>query len=224
MGGVAPPALQVALDTVLLDQLGLMISQAVAGGADQIEVGTPLLKRYGTRVVTLARSFVPPEVPLYVDVKMIDFPNEELVPVLDAGATAVTAVAWSDDACLSVAHELTQARGADLYVSAMGYDPSLLAERALEIVALGIPNLVAHGAGLSAAAACAAALGQAEVLDGSVGARMSIGGGLGAANVAQVARYKPRTVIVGRSVTRADDVAAEVSLIKARLHEAGSWL
>jgi 3-keto-L-gulonate-6-phosphate decarboxylase len=140
------PQLQIAFDDATRPELFRGIAASIAGGADYVEIGTPLLKRYGCTVVQEVRRLVERSL-LYVDVKMIDFPHLELSEVLDAGADQVSALAFATDAALTEAVSLTKAYGGAIAVSTMGYPLPLLKGRLQQIQSLGLSTFIAHGAG-----------------------------------------------------------------------------
>src|SRR5205085_7520309 len=70
-GPVPTPRLQLALDFVDLHRAVKVAEEAVRGGVDWIEVGTPLLKAEGLRAVRTLRSRFP-DVPIVCDAKPMD--------------------------------------------------------------------------------------------------------------------------------------------------------
>jgi 3-hexulose-6-phosphate synthase/6-phospho-3-hexuloisomerase len=56
---MATPTLQVALDLLEIDRAVEIAEEAVRGGADWIEAGTPLIKSEGMQAVRTLRESVP---------------------------------------------------------------------------------------------------------------------------------------------------------------------
>jgi 3-keto-L-gulonate-6-phosphate decarboxylase len=214
--------LQVAFDAVAAPALRQSIEEAIVGGADSIEIGTPLLKHYGVAILEDARAYVPTHIPLYADVKMLDFARLELAPALDAGASEVTAVAFASDESLTDALSLANAFGAYLSVSTMNYPATMLGTRLAEIQSLGINRFVAHGAGTDLQAASCAALERARAIRALDGAELLIGGGFQPTNVHEVAPMLPATVIVGRGATTGRSVRRSVAAIRRALDAAAA--
>ena len=80
--------LQVALDFVDTSRALRCAKEAVAGGADLLEVGTPLLKAEGLEAVrALHREF--PKVPVVCDAKTMDAGRAEFETAAKAGASVV---------------------------------------------------------------------------------------------------------------------------------------
>jgi 3-hexulose-6-phosphate synthase/6-phospho-3-hexuloisomerase len=91
--------LQVALD-VLNEHRALQIAkEAIEGGADWLEAGTPLIKSGGMQIVRkLKQSFL--EVPLVADMKTIDVGSIEVEMAAKSGADIIGVLGVSDEATL----------------------------------------------------------------------------------------------------------------------------
>jgi 3-hexulose-6-phosphate synthase / 6-phospho-3-hexuloisomerase len=210
--------LQVAFDAVARPALERSVEEAIAGGADVIEIGTPLLKRYGVAILKEAREYLPAHIPLYADVKMLDFARLEMTPALRAGASEITALAYASDESLMDALRLATTFGAYLSVSTMNYPVSMLATRLSEIQELGINRFIAHGAGTDLQAASQQALERATEIRTLAGAvHLLIGGGFRPTNVHEVAQMLPATVIVGRSATTGRSIKTAVAVMRREL-------
>ena len=85
--------LQVAIDKA--ESLGVIAQ--VRGIADIIEIGTPLLKRFGIGAIATARELCP-DTPVLADTKTVDAGDLEAEMVLGAGARLMT-VLFLDLAC-----------------------------------------------------------------------------------------------------------------------------
>lgn len=215
--------LQVAFDDVAPSALGQAVEEAIAGGADVIEIGTPMLKRYGVTLLKKAREHLPARIPLYADVKMLDFASLELTPALRVGATEVTALVYASDESLTDALRLTTAFDAHLSVSTMNYPVTMLATRLSEIQALGINRFIAHGAGTDLQAASRQALERAREIRALAGtASLLIGGGFRANNMHEIAPMLPATIIVGRSATTGPSVETAVAAMRGALDAAAT--
>src|SRR2546429_6196661 len=93
------PVLQVALDPVHLKRGLLAAKEAVEGGADWIEAGTPLVKSEGMEVVRqLKKSF--PGKTIVADLKTMDTGAFEVEIAAKAGADVITVMGVTDDATI----------------------------------------------------------------------------------------------------------------------------
>ena len=80
--------LQIALDFMNLDRALQIAKEAVAGGVDWLEVGTPLIKSEGMHAVrTLRKEF--PDHTIVADMKIMDVGTIEVEMATKAGADVV---------------------------------------------------------------------------------------------------------------------------------------
>src|SRR5579863_8911759 len=90
------PVLQVALDFENLSRALGAAREAVDGGADWVEAGTPLIKSEGLEAVReLKRTF--PQQRIVADMKIMDTGAFEVEIAAKAGADLVTVLGASDD-------------------------------------------------------------------------------------------------------------------------------
>jgi 3-hexulose-6-phosphate synthase/6-phospho-3-hexuloisomerase len=80
--------LQVALDFVDLDRALNVAQEAIAGGADWLEAGTPLIKSEGLDAVRALRQKFP-DCTIVADMKIMDAGRIELEAAAKAGANIV---------------------------------------------------------------------------------------------------------------------------------------
>jgi len=88
--------LQVALDYVNLHRALKAAEEAVAGGADWLEAGTPLIKSEGMNCVRELHSRFP-RVPLVADLKVMDAGRIEMEAAAKAGAQQATVMGAATD-------------------------------------------------------------------------------------------------------------------------------
>src|SRR3989475_11356842 len=112
------PVLQVALDHMHLKRALLAAKEAVEGGADWLEAGTPLVKSEGIEAVRqLKKSF--PGKTIVADLKTMDTGAFEVEIAAKAGADVITVMGVTDDATI-----LEAVRAARRYGSKIMGDPS----------------------------------------------------------------------------------------------------
>ena len=85
----ARPRLQVALDFLMLSRATKAAEEAMAGGADLLEVGTPLLKSEGLDAVRRLHEHFG-GVPIVADTKTMDAGRAEMEMAAKAGAAYAT--------------------------------------------------------------------------------------------------------------------------------------
>jgi 3-hexulose-6-phosphate synthase/6-phospho-3-hexuloisomerase len=104
--------------------------EAVAGGADVLEVGTPLLKAEGLEAVRLLhREF--PTVPIVCDAKTMDAGRAEVEIAAKAGASIATVLGVASDQTVQECIEAGRNYGCKVYVDLLGHpDPVARAKQA----------------------------------------------------------------------------------------------
>ena len=112
------PVLQVALDFMHLKRAMLAAKEAVAGGADWVEAGTPLIKSEGVEVVRTLRKAFPDRV-IVADLKTMDTGALEVEIAAKAGANVVTVMGVTDDATIAEAVKAARRYGAKVMVDLM---------------------------------------------------------------------------------------------------------
>ncbi|MFI5415592.1 MAG: orotidine 5'-phosphate decarboxylase / HUMPS family protein, partial [Candidatus Lutacidiplasmatales archaeon] len=109
------PVLQVALDFENLSRAVQAATEAVAGGADWVEAGTPLIKSEGLDAVrALKKAF--PSHRVVADMKVMDTGSFEVEIAAKAGADLVTVLGTADDDTLADAVRGGQTFGAEVVV------------------------------------------------------------------------------------------------------------
>src|SRR5947208_15560168 len=109
------PVLQVALDHMHLKRALLAAKEAVDGGADWLEAGTPLVKSEGIEVVRqLKKSF--PGKTIVADLKTLDTGAFEVGIAAKAGADVITVMGVTDDATILEALRPAREYGAKIMV------------------------------------------------------------------------------------------------------------
>jgi len=132
------PVLQVALDFENLSRALEAAREAVDGGADWIEAGTPLIKSEGLNAVReLKRSF--PDRRIVADMKVMDTGAFEVELAAKAGADLVTVLGAADDDTIAEAVRGGELYGAEVVVDLLGVpDPVARAKRAAELGAAAV--------------------------------------------------------------------------------------
>src|SRR5438445_941726 len=135
------PVLQVALDHMHLKRALLAAKEAVEGGADWLEAGTPLVKSEGIEVVRqLKKSF--PGKTIVADLKTMDTGAFEVEIAAKAGADVVTVMGVTDDATILEAVKAARRYGAKIMVDLMRVSDKPARAKSLE--SLGVDYLNMH--------------------------------------------------------------------------------
>ncbi len=132
------PVLQVALDFENLSRALLAAREAVEGGADWVEAGTPLIKSEGLDAVReLKKAF--PDRRIVADLKVMDTGAFEVEIAAKAGADLVTILGAADDDTIADGVRGGELYGAEIVVDLLGVaDPVARAKRVAELGAAAV--------------------------------------------------------------------------------------
>ncbi len=211
------PVLQVALDMLELDRAVQIAREAVDGGADWVEAGTPLIKSEGTEAVRTLRALFPGH-EIVADMKVADTGALEVEMAAKAGASVVCILADADDAVISEA-----VRAADLYGVRLMADLINVRDpvtRARELEVLGVHIINAH-VGIDQQMLGRSSLSLLSMLKGAVAIPVAAAGGLDAVTAPQAVNGGADIVIAGGSITRSADATASARLIREAIDRPG---
>ncbi|MGE4275351.1 MAG: 3-hexulose-6-phosphate synthase, partial [Candidatus Methanomethylophilaceae archaeon] len=135
------PVLQVALDLMHAKRALTIAKESVEGGADWIEVGTPLLKSEGTDCIRMLRKEFPHR-KIVADTKTMDVGAFEVEIAVKAGADIITVMGLADDSTISEAVLAARKYGAEVMVDLMNVPDRV--QRAKEAEALGAAYVCLH--------------------------------------------------------------------------------
>ncbi|PRD57028.1 3-hexulose-6-phosphate synthase [Sphingobacterium gobiense] len=132
--------LQVAID-LLTTEAALELASKVAPYVDIIELGTPLIKAEGLKVVTAMKN-AHPEKLVFADMKTADTGALEAEIAFKAGADLVTVMGTVDDATIKGAVEAAKKYGKQVVVDTIGVKDRV--KRAKEVTAFGVAFVELH--------------------------------------------------------------------------------
>ena len=205
------PELVVALDISDIKK-AMELAKSITCETITLEVGTPLVKAGGVAAV---RSIVEEANgrPVHVDLKTIDFPEKELTPHLEIGISSVSMLAIATDEDIMRGLDFASSYDAMLWVSTLGYPPSLLDNRVAEISDLGVSSMIAHGMG-EPNQAFEDMIEKAKLIRTS-GKNISlcVGGGITMGNIDRLRSIGPSNIIIGRSIISSSNPNDEVDSI-----------
>ena len=212
-----PLLLQIAIDRA--ESLGVIAQ--VRGVADIIEIGTPLLKRFGIGAIATARELCP-DTPVLADTKTVDAGDLEAEMVLGAGARLMTVLSSTSPATHAAVGKVAARFGAFVVVDTITESgkPELLPAGAI------FPDAFAYVGVHSPTDTRIAGDRSIAHIDGVVGMRrrgfrVALAGGLGPETLDAVLEVEPEIVIVGSAITAADDPRRVATWIKDRLRNPG---
>jgi 3-hexulose-6-phosphate synthase len=217
MGRKRPLLLQVAIDKAE----SLSVIAQVRGLADIIEIGTPLLKRFGIGAIATARELCP-DTPILADTKTVDAGDLEAEMVLGAGARLMTVLSSTSPATHAAVGKVAARFGALVVVD------TITESGKLELLPIGttFPESFAY-VGVHSPTDMRVAGDRSTAHIDAVsdirrrGFRVALAGGLGPATLDAVLEAEPEIVIIGSAITGADDPRRVATWIKDRLRNPG---
>ena len=205
--------LQIALDRIPLDR-AIELTEAVAPYADWIEMGTSMIKGFGTAGLTEVVKAAG-DTPVLADLKTVDDVRFELTMAYDAGARSATVMGLAPGVTLDTAVQVAEERERELVVDLLGLTTeqiTALADRLPASVVLA-PHV---GKDLQATGARPTDL----LGPWAEGRRLAIAGGLTADDLPALRDVPGLRVVVGSAVTKADDpIGAAKALRRAATDE-----
>jgi 3-hexulose-6-phosphate synthase len=209
--------LQVAIDRP--EHLGVL--PLVRGVADIVEVGTPLLKRFGDGAIATARELCP-DTPVLADTKTVDAGDLEAEMVFGAGARLMTVLSSTSRATHAAVDRVAARFGALVVVDTIteAGKPELLPADA------AFPQSFAYVGVHSPTDARLAGDRSSSHIEAVAkmhrrGYRVALAGGLGPQTLDAVLEVEPEIVIVGSAITGADDPKGVARWIRDRLRNPG---
>jgi 3-hexulose-6-phosphate synthase len=209
--------LQVAIDKAE----SLSVIAQVRGIADIIEIGTPLLKRFGIGAIATARELCP-DTPILADTKTVDAGDLEAEMVFGAGARLMTVLSSTSPATHAAVGKVAARFGALVVVDTITESgkPELLPAGAI------FPESFAY-VGVHSPTDMRVAGDRSTAHINAVseirrrGFRVALAGGLGPETLDAVLAAEPEIVIIGSAITGADDPRRVAKWIKDRLRNPG---
>ena len=207
------PVLQVALDFENLSRALTAAREAVEGGADWVEAGTPLIKSEGLDAVReLKRAF--PQHRVVADLKVMDTGAFEVEIAAKAGADIVTVLGAADDDTIAEAVRGGELYGAEVMVDLLNVpDPVARAQR---VTQLGAAAVCWH-VGIDMQMQAKTPFEALETLARASPIPVAVAGGLTSESVAQATRAGAMILIVGGAITKSPDIVSATRAIRTAI-------
>lgn len=209
------PLVQVALDFVDLPRAIEVAREAVAGGADWIEAGTPLIKAEGLGAVRALKAEFPDKT-IVADMKTMDAGRTEVEYAAKAGAGVVGVLGAASDSTIKECAEAARNYGCKLIVDMIEVaDPVARAKRAQE---LGADYIGIHTA-IDQQMRGEAPFETLRAVAETVGIPVSVAGGINSETAAAAVDAGAGIVVVGGAIIKAVDAAAATAEIRRAVDE-----
>ncbi|MHC4970887.1 MAG: 3-hexulose-6-phosphate synthase [Planctomycetota bacterium] len=210
------PALQIALDFVDLHRALGVAEEAVRGGVDWIEVGTPLLKAEGLDAVRQLRAVYGSHT-IVCDTKTMDAGRAEMEAAAKAGANVATVLAAAADSTIRECIEAGRNYGVRVAVDLVNVpDPVRRAAQAAEWGAA----LVGVHCPIDQQMAGEDPFTVLREVAAAVQIPVSVAGGINSETAAAAVAAGASVVVVGGAISKAEDAEAATQQIK-RVMEKG---
>ena len=209
------PIVQVALDFVDLPRALEVAREAVAGGADWIEAGTPLIKAEGLNAVRALKAEFPDKV-IVADMKTMDAGRTEVEYAAKAGAGVVGVLGAASDSTIKECAEAARNYGCKLIVDMIEVaDPVARAKRAQALGAdyIGIHTAIDQQMRGESPFETLRAVAEAVVIP------VSVAGGINSETAAAAIDAGAGIVVVGGAIIKAVDAAAATAEIRRAVDE-----
>ncbi|MHB1411908.1 MAG: 3-hexulose-6-phosphate synthase [Thermoleophilia bacterium] len=205
-----PPILQLALDFLDLPRALAVADEAMRGGVDWLEAGTPLIKSEGLEAVReLKRRF--PAATIVADLKTMDAGRFEMESAAKAGASIAGVLGAASDATISECIEVGRNYGLQVIVDMIEVaDPVLRARQAEE---LGADFIGIHTA-IDQQMRGEAPLDLIQRVAAAVSVPLAVAGGINSETAAEAARAGAGIIIVGGAIIKAADAEAAARQIR----------
>ncbi|MDA8055222.1 MAG: orotidine 5'-phosphate decarboxylase [Thermoplasmatales archaeon] len=204
------PVLQVALDFENLHRALQVAKEAVEGGADWIEVGTPLIKSEGMQAIREIKKTFPNKL-IVADMKTADVGGFETELAAKSGAQIVTILGISDDPTITEAVKAGKKYGAEIMIDLLQVEN--VEERVKRLEKLGVKYFCEH-VGIDMQMIGKNPLKILERVVAVTNTPIAVAGGLNKESIPEVVKRGASIIIVGGAITKAPNVTEETASIK----------
>lgn len=209
------PLLQVALDLINAERAMVIASEAVKGGADWIEIGTPLLKSEGVHIIrSMKKQF--PHITLVADMKTMDTGSLETEIALKAGADIVSILAVADNSTIADAVKAAHTYGGAIMADLIGC--SDVTHRAKDLENLGVQYLCIH-VGIDEQMKGKTPHNLVKKIVNTTKLPVAVAGGINSETAAGLISAGALILIVGGAITKAPHVINATKTIKKAMME-----
>ena len=208
------PILQVALDFMILERALKAASEAVKGGANWLEAGTPLIKSAGMESVReLKKRF---KKPVVADLKTMDVGRIEVEMAAKSGADIITVLALADDETIRDSVESARKYGAKIMVDLINHpEPE---RRAKEVEDMGADYICVH-VGVDQQMHGENPLEILKRIAKVVNVPVAAAGGINSESAVDIVNRGAEIVIVGGAITKAPDIEEATRVIKEAIEK-----
>jgi len=211
--------LQVALDVLELKRAVEIGGESIEGGADWLEVGTPLIKSEGMHAIrTLRDAF--PDVKIIADMKTMDTGAIEVEMAAKSGASVVSILAVADNAVIEDAIKSARKYGVAIMVDLMNADDPV--RRAKELEGMGVDYVCVH-VGIDQQMRGMDTLNLLKKVSAELNTPLAVAGGVDAELASEAVNIGADVIIVGGNITRSAKVKESTKKIRESMDLGEEW-
>lgn len=195
------PILQVALDFLNLSRALKVAEEAVQGGVDWLEAGTPLIKSEGLDAIRELRQKFP-KVTIVADMKIMDVGRIETEAAAKAGANVVCVLAAASDSTIRECVEAGKNYGAKIEADLIEIPEKDLEKRAKTVEKLGVDYIGVH-CSIDEQMRGREPFSKLRKVARAVRVPVAVAGGINSETAALAVKAGAQIVIVGGAITKA---------------------
>jgi 3-hexulose-6-phosphate synthase/6-phospho-3-hexuloisomerase len=207
--------LQVALDILELRRALQIAQESIEGGADWIEVGTPLIKSEGMQAIRLMRDRFPDSI-IVADMKVADTGTLEVEMAAKAGANIVCILADADDSVIAESVRAARLYGIRIMADLINVRDPI--KRAPELEVMGVDIICAH-VGIDQQMIGKNSIDLLTSLSGLIHIPLAVAGGISAATAGEAVKCGADIVIIGGWIVRSAEVSQNTRKIRAEMDD-----
>ncbi|MGQ3684091.1 MAG: 3-hexulose-6-phosphate synthase [Candidatus Loosdrechtia sp.] len=205
---------QVALDFVDLHRAVKVAREAIEGGVDWLEIGTPLIKSEGMNAVRHFKQIFP-GIPLVADMKTMDAGRIEVEMAAKAGAGIVVVMGDASDSTVKECIQAGKNYGIKVCVDFMDASQG---ERVAAAEKWGADYIAVHTA-IDEQMCGKTPLAVLQDICRKVKVPVAVAGGVNSENVIDMVNAGASVIIVGGYITKSKDAKAATANIKNAINE-----
>lgn len=207
--------LQVALDMENLKRAVQIANEAVKGGADWVEAGTPLIKSEGMNAVRELRRAFPKKV-IVADMKTVDVGRFETEMAAKSGADVICVLGAADDGTIKESVKAGRQYGIKIMVDLFGVSDKV--KRAKEVEKIGVDYVCVHTS-IDEQMRGKIVFDDVKNISKAMSIPVAVAGGINSENVLSALKSGADIVIVGGAITKEKNVTNAARRIKKAIKE-----
>ncbi len=205
--------LQLALDFINLSQAMRLAAEAVEGGVDMVEAGTPLIKSEGLKSVRKLRSAFPDST-IVADMKVMDAGRVETAAAAKAGADVIHVLGAAADSTIAECVEAARRYDAAICVDLIGEESEQQqVDRAREVEKLGARSVCIHTP-IDQQMRAESPFQFIKAVSDAVSIPVAVAGGINSETAPAAAGAGASIIIVGGAISKAVDARDAAQKIK----------